>query len=44
MAPKRPEKEKTMFSVSEKAREMIAEFFKGRQETPSIRILLQGGG
>ena len=33
-----------MFSVSEKASEMIAEFFKGRQEPPSIRILLQEGG
>jgi hypothetical protein len=33
-----------MFSVSQKANEMIAEFFKGRQEPPSVRILMQGGG
>jgi hypothetical protein len=33
-----------MFSVSEKASEMVAEFFKGRKEPPSIRILMQGGG
>jgi iron-sulfur cluster assembly accessory protein len=33
-----------MFSVSEKAGEMITEFFKGRQEARSIRVLLQGGG
>ena len=33
-----------MFSISEKASEMIREFLKGRQERPSVRILLQGGG
>jgi len=38
------EKGEEMFSVSQKANEMIAEFFKGRQEPPSVRILMQGGG
>ena len=33
-----------MFSVSEKASEMIKEFLKGRTEAPSIRILMQEGG
>jgi iron-sulfur cluster assembly protein len=33
-----------MFSVSEKASEMIKEFLKDREEAPSIRILMQEGG
>jgi Fe-S cluster assembly iron-binding protein IscA len=33
-----------MFSVSEKATEMIKEFLKDRPETPSIRVLMQEGG
>jgi iron-sulfur cluster assembly accessory protein len=33
-----------MFSVSEKASEIIRELVKGKQERPSVRILLQGGG
>ena len=32
-----------MFSVTQKASEMIAEFFKGRQEARSLRVMLQGG-
>jgi hypothetical protein len=39
-----PVKGEKMFSVTPKASEMIAEFFKGRQEPPSIRVLMQGGG
>jgi hypothetical protein len=42
---KRPiKKETTMFSVSEKASEMIKEFLKNRSEAPSIRVLMQEGG
>lgn len=37
-------KEITMFSVSEKASEMIKEFLKNRTEAPSIRVLMQEGG
>jgi iron-sulfur cluster assembly protein len=33
-----------MFSVSEKASEMIKEFLKDRKEAPSIRVLMQEGG
>ncbi len=33
-----------MFSVSEKASEMIKEFLKGRPEAPSIRVVMQEGG
>jgi Fe-S cluster assembly iron-binding protein IscA len=33
-----------MFSVSEKASEMIKEFLKNRAEAPSIRVLMQEGG
>ncbi len=33
-----------MFSVSEKASEMIKEFLKDQKETPSIRIFIQEGG
>jgi iron-sulfur cluster assembly protein len=33
-----------MFSVTQKAGEMLEEFFKGRKEARSIRVLLQGGG
>jgi phage anti-repressor protein len=42
---KRPiTKEMNMFSVSEKASEMIKEFLKNRSEAPSIRVLMQEGG
>ena len=34
----------TMFSVSEKASEMIKEFLKSRSEAASIRVLMQEGG
>jgi Fe-S cluster assembly iron-binding protein IscA len=37
-------KEKNMFSVSEKASEMIKEFLKDRPEAPSIRVVMQEGG
>ncbi len=37
-------KEITMFSVSEKASEMIKEFLKNRPEAPSIRVVMQEGG
>ncbi len=37
-------KEREMFSVSEKASEMIKEFLKNRTEAPSIRVLMQEGG
>ena len=33
-----------MFSVSEKASEMIKEFLKSRNDAPSIRVLMQEGG
>ena len=33
-----------MFSVSEKASEMIKEYLKNRKEAPSIRVLMQEGG
>ncbi len=33
-----------MFEVTEKATEMIKEFFKTRPEVPSIRIEASGGG
>lgn len=33
-----------MFSVSEKASEMIKEFLKNRKEPASIRVLMQEGG
>jgi Fe-S cluster assembly iron-binding protein IscA len=33
-----------MFSVSEKASEMIKEFLKSRTEAPSIRVVMQEGG
>jgi Fe-S cluster assembly iron-binding protein IscA len=33
-----------MFSVSEKATEMIKEFLKDRPEVSSIRVLMQEGG
>ena len=39
-----PKKEIAMFSVSEKASEMIKEFLKNRTEAPSIRVLMQEGG
>lgn len=39
-----PKKEVNMFSVSEKASEMINEFLKGRAEAASIRVLMQEGG
>ncbi len=37
-------KESDMFSVTEKASEMIKEFLKNRTEAPSIRVLMQEGG
>jgi Fe-S cluster assembly iron-binding protein IscA len=37
-------KEINMFSVSEKASEMIKEFLKDRAEAPSIRVMMQEGG
>ena len=33
-----------MFSVTEKAIEMIKEFLKSRSEAASIRVLMQEGG
>jgi hypothetical protein len=36
--------EEKMFEVTEKATEMIKEFFKSRPQTPSIRIEASGGG
>lgn len=33
-----------MFEVSEKAGEMMKEYFKDRDETASIRIMLNEGG
>jgi len=33
-----------MFSVSEKASEMIQEFLKSRSEAAAIRVLMQEGG
>jgi len=36
--------EEKMLEVTEKATEMIREFFKSRPEIPSIRIEASGGG
>jgi hypothetical protein len=33
-----------MFQVSEKATEMLKEYFKGRETLPTIRIYLAPGG
>jgi len=33
-----------MFNVTEKANEMIMEFFKDKKETPIIRIFMSQGG
>ncbi len=33
-----------MFQVSEKATEMIKDYFKDKGNTPSIRLLLSQGG
>jgi Fe-S cluster assembly iron-binding protein IscA len=33
-----------MFSVTDKASEMIKEFLKNRPEAPSIRVVMQEGG
>jgi Fe-S cluster assembly iron-binding protein IscA len=33
-----------MFQVSEKAAEMMKDYFKERDQTPSIRIMLSQGG
>ena len=38
------QKEVNMFKVTEKANEMILEFFKDKKETPNIRIFLSQGG
>ncbi len=37
-------KEEKMFEVTEKATEMIKEFFKSKPQIPSIRIEASGGG
>jgi len=36
--------EENMFEVTEKATEMIKEFFKAKPQIPSIRIEASGGG
>ena len=33
-----------MFEVSDKASEMITEYFKDKNEVPSVRIVLDQGG
>jgi Fe-S cluster assembly iron-binding protein IscA len=33
-----------MFQVSDKASEMMKEYFNGREEAPSIRVVLNEGG
>lgn len=33
-----------MFTVSDKASEMIKDFLKSRTDAPSIRVLMQEGG
>ena len=33
-----------MFQVTEKAHEMITDFFKDKEEIPNIRIFLSQGG
>jgi hypothetical protein len=37
-------KEKNMFEVSDKASEMLKDYFKDREELPSIRLVLNEGG
>ncbi len=39
-----PAKEMNMFSVTDKAIEMIKEFLKNRTDAPSIRVVMQEGG
>jgi len=41
---KRSGKEARMFEVSQKADEMIQEFFKGKEDARNIRIFLSQGG
>jgi len=44
-APSRsPEKEESMFEVTDKASEMIKEFLNNRDGIQAIRILMAGGG
>ena len=38
------QKEGGMFEVSEKATEMLKEYFKDREKVPSLRIYLAPGG
>ena len=38
------QKEENMFQVTEKANEMVQEFFKDKEELPIIRIFLSQGG
>jgi len=38
------QKEENMFQVTEKANEMVQEFFKEKEELPIIRIFLSQGG
>jgi Fe-S cluster assembly iron-binding protein IscA len=33
-----------MFEITEKASEMVKDFLKDKEETPSIRIMLSQGG
>jgi Fe-S cluster assembly iron-binding protein IscA len=41
---KRSGKEARMFEVTQKADEMIQEFFKGKEDARNIRIFLSQGG
>jgi Fe-S cluster assembly iron-binding protein IscA len=41
---KNAKKEINMFTISEKASDMIKEFLKDRKDAPSIRVLMQEGG
>ena len=41
---KRDLEEVRMFQVSEKATEMLKDYFQGREAVPSIRIYLAPGG
>ena len=38
------EKEEGMFQITQKAAEMMKDYFKERDQTPSIRIMLSQGG
>lgn len=41
---KKSQEEAKMFEVSDKASEMITEYFKDKNEVPSVRIVLDQGG